>query len=517
MMPFRASIHPRLSAVAIAAALLLGSLTSSVPVPALGAEVCVGPECDTAAFVDGDGRFHIYEDLVDGASVGAFYFGDPGDIPLAGDWDCDGQQTPAAYRRSEGFAYLRNSISQGVADSSFYLGDPGDIPLAGDFDGDGCDTISVYRPSEGKVYLRNSLGPGPAEFSYYFGDPGDTPFVGDFDGDGVDTIGLHRRSTGLAYFRNTHTPGVADWAFIFGDPGDEVIAGDWDGDGVDTVAAYRPSTGILYVTNAHRAGLADHEVLVGFHLYAMTMGGIDEIPDAVLAPGPSREPVPTGVPGDWRLIFEEPFDLFDETVWQPRYVWTPTVINNEEQTYLPSLVSVRDGRLRLTASATPADGQPYTSGVITSYGKFAFLYGAVEFRAKAPAGEGLLAALWMLPNNHDYPPEIDVIEINGGSTDRGHFGYHWPSDGEIASDRSTSILGPQSGAFHTYGITWDPGVIIWYVDGLEVHRFSGPEVSSQEMYLLANLVIGSWAGPVQPSTSLPAEFQLDYVRVWQRR
>ena len=174
-------------------------------------------------------------------------------------------------------------------------------------------------------------------------------------------------------------------------------------------------------------------------------------------------------------------------------------------------------RARLTASATPAQGQPYSSGVITSYGKFSFLYGAVEFRAKAPAGAGLLSALWMLPDNHDYPPEIDVIEVNGGQPHLGHFGYHWPSGGGIASDRSTSVLGDQSGDFHTYGVVWDPGSVAWYVDGVEFHRYVGPEVAAQEMYLLANLAVGGWVGTPQTSTPLPAHFEIDYVRVWQRR
>jgi hypothetical protein len=484
---------------------------------AAAAEVCIGPECDTAAFVDDSGRFYIYEDLVGTADVGVFYFGDPGDVPLAGDWDCDGEQTPAAYRRSDGFVYLRNSNSQGVAETSFHFGDPGDIPIVGDFDGDGCDTISVYRPAEGRVYVHNALEPGPADFFYYFGDPGDVPFAGDFDGDGVDTIGLHRRSTGLVYFRDTHTPGVADREFIFGDPGDEIIAGDWDGDDVSTVAAYRPGNGVFYVTNRHEAGIAEHEVFVGRFRHAVRIEGIDEIADALIESFQATQPSPIGIPGNWDLFFEDPFDVFDERVWQPRYQWTPTVINDELQAYLPSAVSVHDGRLHLTATATPANAQPYTSGVITSYDKFSFLYGAVEFRAKAPAGNGLLSALWMLPANHGYPPEIDVIEINGGKPHQGHFGYHWPNGNGIGSDRSTSILRDQSGAFHTYAITWDPGLVVWYVDGFEVHRYQGPEVVTQEMYLLANLSIGGWVGSPDVSTPLPAEFEIDYIRVWQRR
>jgi hypothetical protein len=128
-----------------------------------------------------------------------FMYGNPGDFPFVGDWDCDGDETPGLYRQSDGFVYLRNSNTQGIANIRFFFGNPGDIPLAGDFNGDGCDTVSIYRPSEGRVFIINALGVndgslGAANFSYFFGNPDDKPFVGDFDGDGIDT---HRLAPGV--------------------------------------------------------------------------------------------------------------------------------------------------------------------------------------------------------------------------------------------------------------------------------------------------------------------------------
>jgi len=200
----------------------------------------------------------------------SFYYGNPGDYPFMGDWDCDGIDTPGLYRQRDGYVYLRNSNTQGVADIRFFFGNPGDVPLAGDFDGDGCDTVSIYRPSEGRFYIINELGNGDlglgaAEFDYHFGDPGDKAFIGDFDGDGVDTIGLRRESTGLVYYRNSHSSGVADGQFAFGSPGDRVIAGDWgDADGVDTLGLFRPEgeTFSLYSTNP-AARIAEETIQFG--------------------------------------------------------------------------------------------------------------------------------------------------------------------------------------------------------------------------------------------------------------
>ncbi|RPI24411.1 MAG: hypothetical protein EHM57_02760, partial [Actinobacteria bacterium] len=201
-------------------------------------------------------------------AVGApFYFGNPGDFPMIGDWDCDGTDTPGLYRQSDGFVYLRNSNTQGVADIRFFFGNPGDVPIPGDFDGDGCDTVSLYRPATSQVFVINELGAnngglGAAETTYAFGNPGDVPFVGDFDGDGDDTIGLHRASTGFVYFRNALTTGIADNSFYWGDPGDVVFAGDWNSDGVDTPALFRASNSTFYWRNSNTAGNAQGSATV---------------------------------------------------------------------------------------------------------------------------------------------------------------------------------------------------------------------------------------------------------------
>jgi Tol biopolymer transport system component len=200
-----------------------------------------------------------------GGVVTSFYYGDPGDVPFMGDWDCDTVATPGLFRTSDAFAYLRNSNSQGIADIRFFFGNPSDIPLAGDFNGDGCDTLSIYRPSEARFYIINKLGEnegglGAAEYSFLFGNPGDKPVVGDWDGDGIDEIGLHRESSGFFYYRNTLTTGVADGQFYFGDPGDRFVAGDWGiVDGADTPGLFRPSNLVFYFRHDLTQGNADSQ------------------------------------------------------------------------------------------------------------------------------------------------------------------------------------------------------------------------------------------------------------------
>ncbi len=210
----------------------------------------------------GQGVWHLRDSAT--GLVTTFTYGNPGDVPFMGDWDCDGVATPGLFRPSDAFAYLRNSNSTGIADIRFFFGDPADVPIGGDFDGDGCDTLSLYRPSEQRFYVINELGRdegglGTADFTFDFGNPGDTPFAGDFDGDGRDEVGLHRETTGLVYFEDALVPGggggAADHQFVFGDPGDLFVAGDWDGDGRETPALLRGCT--FFGKNTSTAGVAD--------------------------------------------------------------------------------------------------------------------------------------------------------------------------------------------------------------------------------------------------------------------
>jgi hypothetical protein len=198
---------------------------------------------DSVGLVDPlSGRWHLRDAEGD---VASFFFGNPGDVPFTGDWDCDGIDTPGLYRSGDGFVYLRDSNTQGVADREFFFGDPGDLPVAGDFDGDGCDTVAVFRPSRGTFYLIDRLGGsgrglGVAERTVALGDPGDLPFAADLDGDGRDEVGVYRPGDATLYL-----PGGG--AVPLGDPGDRLVAGDWSGSLRAQPALYRPGEERFYV------------------------------------------------------------------------------------------------------------------------------------------------------------------------------------------------------------------------------------------------------------------------------
>jgi hypothetical protein len=281
----------RLRSITVGAALV----TATIAATALPA-TAVSPG-DSVGVVDQTQGLWYLRDSSTGKTT-SFYFGNPGDYPILGDWDCDGVDTPGLYRQSDGYVYLRNSNTQGPGDIKFFFGNPGDIPLAGDFDNDGCDTVSIYRPSQARIFIINELGSndgglGAADFDFYFGNPGDKPFVADFNGDGVDTVGLHRESTGFVYYRDTLTTGIADNDFFYGDPGDQIISGDWaekPPNGIDSVGIFRPSNGTVYLRYTNTQGNANTTFEYGNRDMSAVAGYFGDLPGGD-APPPGN-PIP---------------------------------------------------------------------------------------------------------------------------------------------------------------------------------------------------------------------------------
>lgn len=238
-------------------------------------------------------------------------------------------------------------------------------------------------------------------------------------------------------------------------------------------------------------------------------------------------PMPVGGPGGvWKLKFSDEFSetTLDTTKWNTCYPEGCFHSNHELQCYRPDNVLPNFGTLRLqarirTVLCSNNLTYHYTSGMLTTYGKYSFTYGYVEARTRGTAGQGLWPALWAIPANRSWPPEIDILEILGQESNRAYFTYHWgtPANRQQSGD---SWLGSDfSTNWHTFGLYWGAEAMRWYVDGVERRPAftQTTALASQPMYFIANLAVGGdWPGPPNSSTVFPNYFDLDYVRIWQR-
>ncbi len=188
-------------------------------------------------------------------------FGDATDRPVAGRLQAPDRSTIGVFRNGTWFVSNDDSSTTGF---SFAFGDPGDIPVTGNWTGSGgTATQSLQGPGvfrNGTWFLKNTASSGFADTIVSYGDPGDTPVVGDWNGDGTDTIGVVRGNTW--YLRNSNTSGFADIVMTLGDSGDRPVVGDWDGlDNTTTPGVYR--NGTWFERNVTASGFADGSFVFG--------------------------------------------------------------------------------------------------------------------------------------------------------------------------------------------------------------------------------------------------------------
>ncbi|MGZ3272331.1 MAG: glycoside hydrolase family 16 protein [Caulobacteraceae bacterium] len=175
-----------------------------------------------------------------------------------------------------------------------------------------------------------------------------------------------------------------------------------------------------------------------------------------------------------------------------------------------------DGQLDLVAEpATPKvqaeiGGRPYTSGLISSQPSFAQAYGYFEAKVKLPKGKGLWPAVWMLPADFGWPPEIDIMESIGNPLQA----FMTVHSGPVPT-KGVEVH-PSSDGFHTYAVAWDAQNVVFYLDGVETQRMATPADMHKPMYVVANLALGGdWAGTPDASTAFPARFSIRYIRAYR--
>ncbi|HUR79455.1 MAG TPA: hypothetical protein VM733_01720, partial [Thermoanaerobaculia bacterium] len=192
---------------------------------------------------DGDGRsdagvFHgaTGDFFIRIASTGAIVHvvgGEGNDVPIAGDWDGDGFDTLGLFRaggRTGVAFFLTNTrIENGAPDFDIVVpvGQPGDLPLAGDWNNDGLHTVGFYRPSTNTFFQADDIT-GATLQSFGFGVAGDLPLAGDWDGDGTDDVGVFRPSDRTMHL--TRDLGATQvFVFELQTTGQIPLGGNWDG------------------------------------------------------------------------------------------------------------------------------------------------------------------------------------------------------------------------------------------------------------------------------------------------
>jgi beta-glucanase (GH16 family) len=207
--------------------------------------------------------------------------------------------------------------------------------------------------------------------------------------------------------------------------------------------------------------------------------------------------------------------------------------NREAQCYgsNPSECVVENGRLLITGSYHPDSADPYASARIHTYGKASWQYGRFEIRARLPVGGGTWPAIWMLSDafregtSWPHCGEIDIMEHVGRDPGRIHFSLH--SQRFNHADRTqvteTHVRDGVTDGFHVYTMEWDATGFSFGIDDDVLSTFPRGQKSGvedwpfdQPYHLVLNLALGGHMGGEIDNDCLPARFEVDYVRVYQK-
>ncbi len=266
------------------------------------------------------------------------------------------------------------------------------------------------------------------------------------------------------------------------------------------------------------------------------------------APAPAPAPAAsTPAPSNkWTLVWSDEFDTPAGTVPNPAY-WNYDLGNKEAsgwgnrefQYYTKDARNAQTngaGMLVITAEKATNPGPcwndkpcEYTSARIHTNNKVSFIYGKVEARMKLPTGKGVWPAFWALGTDIATNPwpasgEIDIMEFVPQTPTSTYGTLHGPGySGAKGIGKPVDLGAPVVNDFHTYTIIKRPNEIVWYVDGKEFHRLTpallpagGTWVFEKPFFVILNLAIGGdWPGPPDATTPLPAQVNVDWVRIYK--
>ena len=250
---------------------------------------------------------------------------------------------------------------------------------------------------------------------------------------------------------------------------------------------------------------------------------------------------PPGGTAGWTRTFNEDFDGMTKNgqsfttpsgnKWATCFYWGDGSINDGSGNYY----SIRDmytsnGNLVMpvvrnadgTFEGSLANTNPNVSGQ-SSAGTFSQLYGYFEARVKISMTDGDAPYFGLPPVSNYYLPEIEIFEIPSGWSNMGQGVHFLTKTGDDAANKSAGEWRPGGGFrfqddYHIFACQWEPGLMVFYVDGVERYRTTkGVPAEASFLNLGHGCGIGanpSWDGNANNGT-WPQNTLVDWVRVWR--
>jgi beta-glucanase (GH16 family) len=252
---------------------------------------------------------------------------------------------------------------------------------------------------------------------------------------------------------------------------------------------------------------------------------------------------------DYQLVWSDEFNNDGRPDTSKWHYEQGFVRNHELQWYQPENAWCEGGRLIIEARKEQRPNPnfeegssdwkksrrfiEYTSSCLLTRKTASWQYGRFEMRGKIDIRSGLWPAWWTLGVSKRWPGngEIDIMEYYRGHllaniacADKQAWKAKW-----YGKKFPTDSMGGKAWAdqFHVWRMDWSDREISLYLDDQLLNRVpvdslynrdgSGFNPFRQPHFMLLNLAIGGDNGGDPSGTSFPNRFEVDYVRVYQRK
>lgn len=219
---------------------------------------------------------------------------------------------------------------------------------------------------------------------------------------------------------------------------------------------------------------------------------------------------------DYSVVWQDEFNgqKLDSSKWQHRALGVRhNAVNVESQSFL-------DGDGHLVIETKRERGRVLT-GMVSTQGLLEARFGYFEARVLLPEAVGLRSAFWLqspkigrlIGNPEQSGVEIDIFEYSRKPHEYVQHAIHW--DGYRKDHKSVKepITLKNSAIWTTYGLLWDCKGYSFFVNGAMTGSIMGPVSMVPEFMILSTEVP---EGVAPEDSQLPAQFKIDYVRVFQR-
>ncbi|MCW2571369.1 MAG: exsH [Frankiales bacterium] len=238
-------------------------------------------------------------------------------------------------------------------------------------------------------------------------------------------------------------------------------------------------------------------------------------PTPAPAVAPSGTTLPIGDQPGWHQVVAESFSGSAVPSGWGTYEGHPG--GEPDGMWLPSHVTVNNGAMHLNGYQD--GGRWVTGGVMNSHAA-SMQYGKYEVRFRMTKGVGVKYAILLWPHTADWPVggEIDFAE-DGGSGTRNHTSatMHYGTDN---STIQREITGVDFSQWHTVGVEWTAGKIVYTLDGKQWGTVVSSNVPRSVMDLAIQTETGTcgerWLGCPDATTPSHVNLDVDWVSVWKK-